>query len=180
MAEPFLAEIKIFAGNFAPTGFALCNGQILPISQNAALFSLLGTTFGGNGTSNFGLPNFQGSAPLGFGQGPGLSSYVLGQTGGTTTVTILQNQIPSHSHTPACFSTSPNPTPVLSPAGSVWAVAGSRRSLTNLYKSGAVTASNMNASSLATAGSGQPHNNMQPYLALTFIIALVGIFPSRN
>ena len=181
MASPFVAEIRIFAGNFAPRGWALCNGQLLAISQNTALFSLLGTNFGGDGRVNFGLPNLQGSAPLGSGQGPGLSPYVVGQSGGAPTETLSTTEMPSHAHTPACFSTSPNPAPLLSPSGNVWAVAGSRRTPSSLYKATppGVTAA-MNGAASGTAGSNTPHNNLQPYLAITFIIALQGIFPARN
>jgi microcystin-dependent protein len=180
MATPFLAEIKIFGGNFAPRGYAFCSGQIISIAQNTALFSLLGTTFGGNGTVNFALPNLQGSAPLGQcgGQGPGLSPYALGQTGGTPTVTVLQTQLPQHTHTAACFSTNPNPAPLPSPAGNVWAVASARRVVTSLYA--ATSDSTMNPTALPLMGGSQPHNNLQPFLAIHFIIATEGIFPSRN
>ena len=179
MASPFVAEIRIFAGNFPPRGNAFCNGQLLAIAQNTALFSLLGTNFGGNGTSNFGLPNLQGSAPLGFGQGPGLSNYFIGQSGGTTTVQLLASQLPQHQHTPAALSGT-NAAPVLTPAGNVWAVAGPRRGTpANLYATTSNAAA-MNATALGSAGGGGPHNNLQPYLALSFIIALQGIFPARN
>lgn len=181
MASPFVAEIRIFAGNFAPIGWALCNGQLLAISQNTALFSLLGTNFGGNGTSNFGLPNLQGSAPLGPGQGPGLSPYVIGQSGGAPTETLITSEMPSHAHTPACLSTSPNPAPLLSPGGNVWAVTGTRRTPSNMFKAnppGATAA--MNGAAIGTAGGNTPHNNLQPYLAISFIIALQGVFPARN
>lgn len=181
MSNPFVAEIRIFAGNFAPRSWALCNGQLLAISQNTALFSLLGTSFGGNGSSNFGLPNLQGSAPLGFGQGPGLSSYVIGQSGGAPTQTLSTAEMPSHAHPPACFSTSPNPAPLLSPGGNVWAVTGTRRTPSNLYKAPvAETTAAMNVAASGTAGGNLPHNNLQPYLAITFIIALQGVYPARN
>ena len=180
MASPFVAEIRMFAGNFPPKGNAFCNGQLLPISQNTALFSLLGTTYGGNGISTFGLPDLQGSAPLGQGQGPGLGLYDLGQTGGLPQVTLTTAHLPAHQHTPACLSASPNPAPVLSPAGNVWAVAGPRRGTpANLYAT-ASNATAMNAQALAPAGGGLPHNNLQPYLAITFIIALSGVFPARS
>lgn len=181
MASPFVAEIRIFAGNFAPIGWALCNGQLLAISQNTALFSLLGTNFGGNGTSNFALPNLQGSAPLGSGNGAGLTSYVVGQSGGAPTETLITSEIPSHAHTPACFSTSPNPAPLLSPGGNVWAVTGTRRTPSSLYKATPpATTAAMNAAASGNAGGNLPHNNLQPYLAITFIIALQGIYPARN
>jgi len=183
MANPFVSEIRIVGFNFPPHGWALCNGQLLPIAQNTALFSLLGTTFGGNGTSTFGLPNLQGSAPLHFGQGPGLSAYALGQFSGATTVTLNSTQLPIHAHTPACFSTNPNPAPVLSPAGSVWAVAGARRGAANLYAT-TTDGTTMNSTAIGStggsAGVALPHNNLHPYLAITFVIALQGVFPARN
>ena len=181
MSQSFLAEIKMFGGNFAPKGFAFCNGQLLALSQNTALFSLLGTNYGGDGRTNFGLPNLQGLAPIQQGQGPGFSPYTLGQTGGTSTVTVTSSQIPSHNHSPNCLSTLPNPSPQLSPSGNVWAVAGTRRAATTLYKASPFgTAVPMNPAALANSGGSQPHNNMQPYLALTFIIALQGIYPARS
>ena len=181
MAQPFIGEIKMSGGNFAPASYAMCNGQILFISQNTALFSLLGTTFGGNGQTTFALPNLQSRAPLGVGQGPGLGLYGLGQQGGTSTVMLGGNELPLHTHTPAALSASPNPAPVLTPAGNVWAVAGARRAVTNLYKTPpAGTTANMNPAAVGAAGGGGPHNNMQPYLAINFIIALQGVFPARN
>jgi len=176
MSNPFVAEIRIFCGNFAPTGWALCDGQILPISQNTALFSLLGTTYGGDGKSNFALPNLQGSAPLQAGQGPGLSFRDLGETGGEQAVTLLQSEMATHPHT---ASGSSNPSDKTTPAGNAWA-GGSQRGQ-NVY-SDATGASRAPMSPLATSvtGSGQPHNNMPPYLGLTFIIALQGVFPARS
>ena len=178
MATPFIGEIKMFGGTFALRNYAFCNGQILGIAQNTALFAILGTTYGGNGTTNFALPNLQGSTPLGAGNGPGLSPYALGQTGGTPTVTVLQTQLPQHTHTAACFSTNPNPAPLPSPAGNVWAVAGGRRVTTSFYT--ATTNATMNATALPVAGGSQPHNNLQPFLAINFIIGIQGIFPARN
>jgi len=125
MSNPFVAEIRIFAGNFAPTGWALCNGQLLPISQNTALFSLLGTTYGGDGLSTFALPNLQGSAPMSSGQGPGLSLRNLGESGGSQAVTLLTTEIPSHTHAAQAFSTSK--ADQTSPAGHVWSKAQSGR-----------------------------------------------------
>jgi microcystin-dependent protein len=172
MAEPFVAEIRIFGFNFAPVGWAFCNGQILPISQNTALFSLLGTTYGGNGTSNFALPNLQGAAPLGLGQGPGLSQRDEGETGGEAALTLLVTEMPAHAHTPAC---NPGMGDRYSPAGSFWATdAGGN----NEY---APTANDkMSTVALGITGAGQPHNNLQPYLVLNFCIALNGIFPPRS
>ncbi len=175
MSDPFLAEIRIFAGTFAPTGWALCDGQLMPISQNTALFSLLGTSYGGDGTSTFALPNLQGSAPLQQGQGPGLSLRVLGETGGEQSVTLLQAEMPAHNHGVQADTTATNLT--TAPANATWSKAPGRTP-PPLYATGAP---NTPRSPLATsiAGGSQPHNNMPPYLGLTFIIALQGIFPSR-
>jgi len=175
MSDQYVAEIRMFAGNFAPYGWALCNGQILPISQNTALFSLLGTNYGGNGTSNFGLPNLQGSAPLGYGQGPGLSQRVLGETGGEQSVTLLNTQLPSHTHTAQAAAAGG----LDSPAGNVWGEAQLGKTPLNIYASGPGTVQ-MHAQSLAFTGGNQPHNNLPPFLCVTFIIALTGIFPPRN
>ena len=179
MADPFVAEIRIFPFNFAPRGWAFCNGQILPISQNTALFSLLGTTYGGNGQTTFALPNLQGRAMVGWGQGPGLSLYALGETAGEPNNTLLTTEMPSHTHAPN-GGTAPNPATVLSPQGNVWGVAGTRRVPVSLYKAGASTAAAMNPLALGLAGGSLPHSNMQPYLGLSFIIATQGIFPARN
>jgi microcystin-dependent protein len=178
VSDQFVAEIRVFAGNFPPNGWAFCDGQLLPISQNPALFSLLGTTYGGNGTSNFALPNFQGSAPMQQGQGPGLSDYVLGQSGGEQSVTLLTTELPTHTHV-AMADTGPGTQ--TSPAGGVWAEARKGKNPTDRYAPSAGTANvSMSGSALTPAGGNQPHNNMQPYLCLTFIIALTGIFPSRG
>jgi microcystin-dependent protein len=176
MSNPFVAEIRIFAGNFAPTGWALCNGQLMPISQNTALFSLLGTTYGGDGKSNFALPNLQGSAPLQAGQGPGLSLRDLGEIGGEQNVTLLQTEMPSHSHT-AQGSTGSNQT---TPVNNAWA-SGAKLGGGNLYFP-STQASNVQMNPFGTSifGGNQPHNNMMPYLGLTFIIALQGVFPPRS
>ena len=177
MADTFLAEIRIFPFNFPPQGWAFCNGQILPISQNTALFSLLGTNYGGNGTSNFGLPNLQGRAALhvGASQGPGLSPYSLGEQDGAQNVTLLSSQIPAHNHNVECTANSGiSPTP----AGNILAISGTDNTQT-MYNNGA-TGTSLNAASVSPTGSGQPHNNMSPYLALNFCIALTGIFPARS
>jgi len=177
MSDQFVAEIRIFGGNFAPLGWAFCNGQLLPIAQNTALFSLLGTNFGGNGTSNFGLPNLQGAAPLGMGQGPGRTARVIGQTGGEPTVTLLSFQTPAHNHNALAAATGGTD----SPAGAVWGEAREGKTPVHLYaQSNAGTNVAMNASVLSPVGGGQPHNNLQPYLVLTFIIAQQGIYPSRS
>ncbi len=181
MADPFVAEIRIFPFNFAPHGWAWCDGQLLPLSQNTALFSLLGTTYGGNGQSNFALPNLQGSAPLHPGQGPGLSLYDLGQTGGSDTVSLLSSEIPLHNHGVGAQTT---------PLGGV-AVPSSSTTLSrpasgNLYfdttapAAPAPTLVSMDANALASAGGDQPHNNLMPYLTLNFCIALQGVFPPRT
>lgn len=174
MSDQFVAEIRIFPFNFAPTGWAMCNGQLLPISQNTALFSLLGTTYGGDGRSTFALPNLQGNAPMFWGQGPGLSFYAEGQEGGTETVTLLQTEMPIHSHQ-ANGASGNGPT---SPANNTWG-AGAGRTPPPTYVDGSskVTMAGM---TVAVAGGSLPHNNMQPYLTLNFCIALQGIFPPRS
>lgn len=173
MADPFVAEIRIFPFNFAPRGWAWCDGQLLPLSQNTALFSLLGTTYGGNGKSNFALPDLQGRAPMHPGQGPGLSLHDLGETGGSETVTLLESEIPSHVHAVRASSDDGDlkaPTPTRSLArsinGSAYAPASSLVSMAN--------------ETIAPAGGDQPHNNLQPYLTFYFNIALQGVFPPRG
>lgn len=171
--DPFVAEIRIFPFNFAPKGWAFCDGQLLPISQNTALFSLLGTTYGGDGKSNFALPNMQGNAPMHPGQGPGLSLHDLGETGGSDTVTLLESELPAHSH---ALNASGQPGEDASPSGealarSVGAVLYQTNVSQNLVS--------MAPGVLAPTGGGQPHNNMQPYLTLNFCIALQGVFPPR-
>jgi microcystin-dependent protein len=176
MADQFLSEIRIFAGNFAPTGWALCNGQIMPISQNTALFSLLGTTYGGNGTSNFALPNLQGSTPIGAGQGPGLSLRDLGEVGGEQTVALSDSQMPSHKHTAQAATAGG----VNSPTGAVWGESKLGKTPLNVYAASGANNVPMSPQALAATGGGQPHNNMPPFQCLTFIIALQGIFPARS
>ncbi len=177
MSNPFVAEIRIFAGNFAPRGWAQCDGQILPISQNTALFSLLGTTYGGNGTSNFALPDLQGRAPMQQGQGPGLSLRDLGEIGGEQTVTLIQTEMPTHSHAAQALSTAGSANTV---ANNVWAAPRVQRQGVNIYAPSGPNNVQMNPFALSIAGGSLPHNNMPPYLTLTFIIALQGIFPARN
>lgn len=173
MADPFVAEIRIFPFNFAPKGWAFCDGQLLPISQNTALFSLLGTTYGGDGKSNFALPNMQGNAPMHPGQGPGLSLHDLGEAGGSETVTLLTSEIPAHFHNlRAAASTGTKSVPsanVLAKTSGAtpYAVPGSPLVA-------------MAAGALNPAGGDQPHNNMQPYLTLNFCIALQGVYPPRT
>lgn len=183
MAEPFIAQIMMFGGNFAPRGWALCNGQILPIAQNTALFSLLGTTYGGNGQTTFALPDLRSRVPLHPGQGPGLSPYSLGQSGGTETVTLLQTQMPAHQHpfavpTSSATANSPSPANNLLTTGVV-TVAGNDIDVVG-YRSGVQADGAMQPGVTGIAGGSQPHENIQPYLCVNFIIALEGIFPSRN
>lgn len=170
MADPFVAEIRIFPFNFAPRGWAFCDGQILPISQNTALFSLLGTTYGGNGQTTFALPDLQGSAPMHPGQGPGLSLHDLGETGGSETVTLLESEIPAHSHS---ASMSVRPADGLNPALMALGTGN------NIYAA-PVNLTAMSPQALPPAGGDQPHNNMMPYLTLSFCIALQGVFPPRT
>jgi microcystin-dependent protein len=176
LADPFVAEIRIFPFNFAPRGWAFCDGQLLPISQNTALFSLLGTTYGGNGQSTFALPNMQGNAPMHPGRGPGLSLHDLGETGGSETVTLLQSEIPAHSHSMRAHNAdqadAQNPSPNTSLAQSANGFAYQNNASSNLVA--------LNPSALAPVGGDQPHNNMQPYLTLNLCIALQGIFPPRG
>ncbi|GGR33225.1 phage tail protein [Deinococcus ruber] len=172
MADQFVAEIRIFPFNFAPTGWAMCNGQILPISQNTALFSLLGTFYGGNGTSNFALPNLQGNAAIGVGQGPGLSVYDLGQTGGEATVTLLQSEIPAHTHVLQGLT---DPAESGNPTGKLLT-----RSTAGLVYGNTPTGAQLAPVSIGVQGGNQPHNNMPPYLTLNYCIALQGIYPSRG
>ncbi|HEX7285220.1 MAG TPA: tail fiber protein [Candidatus Angelobacter sp.] len=177
MADQFVAEIRIFAGNFAPTGWALCNGQLLPISQNTALFSLLGTTYGGDGKSTFGLPNLQGSAPMAAGQGPGLSLRVLGETGGEQNVTLLVSEMPAHTHTAQADAGGGGNA---APTSNSWGASGGRGRPAAPYAPSSNSNVAMSPAGTPIAGISSPHNNMQPYLGLTFIIALQGIFPPRT
>jgi len=177
MSDPYLGEIRMFAGNFAPRGWATCDGQLQSISQATALFSLLGTQYGGNGTTNFALPDLRGRNPNGQFQGPGLDYYSIGQQGGSENVTLLTTQMPAHNHTLRAAIT---PATSATPSGSVWAVSGSRRAAINLYTATAASTANMSPQALAVAGSSTAHNNRHPYRALTFIIATAGIYPSRN
>jgi len=171
--DPFVAEIRIFPFNFAPKGWAFCDGQLLPISQNTALFSLLGTTYGGDGKSNFALPDLQGRAPMHPGQGPGLSLHDLGEDGGSETVTLLESEIPVHNHALKVNAADPGEDRI--PIGEAFgrAVGG------NLYGAAASMVP-MAPEALAPAGGDQPHNNMQPYLTFYFCISLQGVFPPRG
>ncbi|GEO10041.1 phage tail protein [Segetibacter aerophilus] len=177
MAEPFIGQITLFAGTFAPRGWAFCQGQILSIAQNTALFSILGTTYGGNGQTTFALPDLRGRVPVGPGQGPGLSNYSLGQQSGSESVTLTVGNMPSHNH-PLAASTSDGD--ASSPTNNYNAVTIDPSTLNsmNTYKTAANT--NMNPAAIGQAGGNQPHQNMQPYTCINYIIALEGIFPSRN
>lgn len=176
MADPFVAEIRIFPFNFAPKGWAWCDGQLLPLSQNTALFSLLGTTYGGNGKSNFALPDLQGRAPMHPGQGPGLSLHDLGETGGSETVSLLASEIPSHSHSMRAGAAGV----AIDPANALWGSASSTPGQ-ELYASGSsAPLVAMSDQAAAPSGGDQPHNNMQPYLTFYFCIALQGVFPPRT
>lgn len=171
MSDPFLGEIRTFGFNFAPRGWAMCNGQLLPISQNTALFSLLGTFYGGNGINNFALPDLRGRVGINQGQGPGLSPYELGQVSGTETVTLTQNQMPSHNHQVMANDTAASAT---RPAGAVLA------RVTAAVYGAAPDGTVMNPAMISQSGGNQPFGILQPYLCLNFCIALQGIFPSRN
>ena len=174
MSAPFVAEVRVFGFNFAPTGWAQCNGQLLPISQNTALFSLLGTFYGGDGKSTFALPNLQGAFPIDAGNGGGLTQRFLGETGGAPSVTLIAQEMPLHTH--AINAYADDLADINTPSNSV--ILGATAGLT-LYSSTAPDTS-MNPQALSLAGGSLPHNNLQPYLAVTFILALQGIFPSRG
>ena len=172
MSEPFIAEIKIFAGNFAPRGYAFCNGALLPIAQNTALFSLIGTTYGGDGRTTTALPDLSGRAPMHEGTGPGLTPRRLGERGGSETETITATRMANHSHS---MQSLPLPGNATGPAGNTFArVTGA----TPYTPSAALT--DMSSQMLAETGGGQSHNNLQPFLTMNFIIALVGTYPSRS
>ena len=170
--EPYIGQIMAFGGNFAPQGWALCDGSLLPISQYDALFNLIGTTYGGDGQTTFAVPDLRGRAALHQGQGPGLSSYSLGQSGGAEAVTLTANQLSPHSH-PAMGHSGAGDN--VHPAGAVWA-----GSSTNLYTAGAAANAAMDATLIAPSGGSQPHDNMLPFLTLNFCIALEGIYPSQG
>jgi len=171
MTAPFVGEIKIFGFNFPPRNYTFCSGQLLPISQNTALFSLLGTTFGGNGTTNFALPNLQGRAPMGFGTAPGLTPRDLGETAGSETVTLLQTEMPAHNHS---VSAQGSRADRANASGAALAVSADQ-----VYST-ASPGPLMHPQEIGLVGGNQPHNNLQPLLTLNFCIALRGIFPARN
>jgi len=171
MSDPFIGQIQIWGGNFAPRGWAFCNGALLPIAQNTALFAILGTLYGGDGRTTFGLPNLTERAPMHPGRGPGLTERRLGETGGAATVTLNQNQIPAHNHIlGGSGAANDSSTPINALPGLA--------AEDPLYRNSSDTT--MSATALAVTGGGSPHNNMQPSLGLSFIIAVVGTFPSRS
>lgn len=172
MADPFVAEIRIFTGNFAPTGWATCDGQILPLSQNTALFSLLGTNYGGNGQSTFGLPDLKGRSPMHHGQGPGLSVRDLGEFSGSETVTLLASETPSHNHNLVSIGDVGDTN---TPTNNGFA----RSTGAAVYNASGATVA-MAPQAIGIVGSGLPHNNRQPLLTLNFIIALQGVYPPRQ
>jgi microcystin-dependent protein len=173
MAEPFVGEIRMFGFNFAPTNWALCAGQLMSIAQNTALFSLLGTTYGGDGVQTFALPDLRGRVPLSQGQGPGLSNYDMGQRAGEENHTLIQTEMPQHTHLVSAAAASDALVPANNFPGN------DARTPLNIYNT-TTDGSIMNSSMIGLAGGSQPHNNMQPYLCINFCIALYGIFPSRS
>lgn len=181
MASPYLSQILMFGGNFAPKNYAFCNGQLLSISTNQALFALLGTTYGGNGVTTFALPNLQSSLPVSFGQGPGLSNYVLGQAAGTPNVTLTQATVPAHVHNFMC-ATNPAQTTQPGVANNVPGSPSASGALLYATPPGTppLQPQAMGAAACSTVGGNQPHSNLMPSLCITFCIALVGIFPTRN
>jgi microcystin-dependent protein len=182
MSNPFLGEIRIFAGNFNPRSWAFCRGQLLPIAQNDALYALIGTTFGGDGQTTFGLPDMQGRSLIGQGQGSGLSSYVVGQKSGTETVTLNTTQLPSHNHSLNAWnidSTNETPGTSVGLSNPLNAHTG-EKSLFYLNTNGGPNSPALAADTIMPSGGNQPHDNMAPSLVLNYIIALEGVFPSRN
>ncbi|CAM2007924.1 phage tail protein [Acanthopleuribacter pedis] len=171
MSEPFIAEIRIFAGNFAPRSWAFCDGQLLPVSQNTALFSLIGTTYGGDGRSTTALPDLQGRVPMHPGRGPGLTSRRLGQRGGVEMVSLTEAQMPNHTHP---MSGTRDRGDFTTPAS------GRSLARAQIYGNASNTHVTMASQSLPSAGGSQPHNNLQPFIAMNFIIALQGLYPSRS
>jgi microcystin-dependent protein len=173
MSTPYVGEIRMFGGNFAPAGWAFCDGSLLAISENDTLFTLIGTTYGGDGQQTFGLPDLRGRLPIHMGTGAGLSSRVIGQNGGTESVTLTVNQLPGHAH---AFLGSANSASALSPAG---AVAASPTNI-DLYRPGSTPDQVMASNAIGPVGGSQPHDNLQPFLCISFIISLYGVFPTQN
>ena len=181
MAEPYIGEIRIFPYTYAPLGWALCNGQALSIAQNQVLFAVIGTTYGGDGRTTFNLPNLQARAPLGFGQGNGLTPRALAQTGGAPTVTLTASQIPQHTHGVAASSTDPATAAVSVPSGTTVFGRSQAKSKSTGYVTVATQPSElMNANAVLPAGDSSGHNNLPPYLTFNFCIALAGVFPTRQ
>lgn len=179
--DEFIGIIKLFAGNFAPRGWAFCQGQLLPISQNTALFSLLGTTYGGNGQTTFALPDLRGRVPVGFGTGPGLPNYSQGEVGGEAAHTLVQQEMPAHTHALAVNNT--NASTSVPAQGNAIAAPGAmvgREFVPSLGYNSAAPNTVLSPQSVGAAGNSVPHNNMQPYLGLNYIICLEGIYPSRS
>ncbi|MEO0868046.1 MAG: tail fiber protein [Cyanobacteria bacterium J06642_11] len=176
MSDPFIGEVRIFAGNFAPRGWAFCNGQLLPIEQNTALFSILGTNYGGDGRRTFGIPDLQGRAPMHPGRGPGLTNRRLGQKVGAETITLNSMDIPAHAHAIKADKIDRSPAESNDPSNRILGATTSANyktaSFGNLVR--------MSNQALSSAGGGQSHNNMQPFLAINFVIALQGLYPSRS
>jgi microcystin-dependent protein len=175
MTEPFLGEITMFAGNFAPRGWALCNGTVLPIRQNTALFSIIGVNYGGDGQNTFALPNLMGASPMHQGQGPGLTDRTVGESGGSSTVTLFTTEMPAHTHRPQAVAARGNRG---TPTSALWAQPGVGRLPEKAYTTEEADGA-LSAGILGLSGGSASHNNRPPYLAVTFIIALEGIFPSR-
>lgn len=173
MSQPFLGQLSLVGFNFAPVGWATAAGQILPISQYAALFSLLGTYYGGNGTSNFALPNLQGNVPIGLGQGPGLGNYIIGQTAGEQNVTLTASTVPSHTHAPKAKDANAGETTA---GGNSFAYSEGG----SVYSSATSPLTALSPAAVSTYGGSQPHNNMMPYLGMYWIIAMSGIYPARS
>ncbi len=171
MSSPYIGEIRMFGGNFAPAGWMFCDGSILAISEYETLFNLIGTTYGGDGQSTFALPDLRGRVPVHMGQGAGLSAYTIGQMGGQEMVTLTTSQMPAHSHVPQANTGMGSQT---SPAGNVWA------NSTNLPYSASAPSAAMDPAAVGMAGGSQPHDNMVPYLCISFIISLFGIFPTQS
>jgi microcystin-dependent protein len=176
MGQPFIGEIRMFGGNFAPAGWALCAGQVLPISENETLLQLIGTTYGGDGQSTFNLPDLQGRVPVHMGTARSGTNYTIGEKAGVESVTLTVNQLPSHNH-PLLATAS---TPSLSPSNALPATANSTEPGVNTYGPGTGSSTNLTASTILSDGGSQPHSNIQPILAINFIISLFGIFPSQN
>ena len=173
MSQPYIGEIRMFGGSFAPAGWAMCNGQLIPISENDALFNLIGTTYGGDGQSTFALPNLQSRVPIHMGQGPGIAqTYQIGESGGTESVTLTTQSIPQHTHPAMCSNAAGSGS---DPSGGVWATSD-----TTQYQTGSGPNTNMGSMPTTPAGGSQPHDNLIPFLVVTYIISLFGIFPSQN